>query len=147
MEIRYHCPQCGSDHHVACAEESTLLDCPRCGYVGLLPADWNRDGHVERCPICGHSELYRQKDFNHRVGIAILIAGGLLVLPTRYISLVFAAILDLILYLTAPEVLICYTCRTQIRGHRPTQEHGRFDPRIEATVRKEQGRTKGRVQN
>ena len=119
MEVRYHCPQCGADHLVAEAEECTLLDCSRCGYIGLLPTDWNQNGHVDRCPICGHAELYRQKDFNHRVAIAVLIGGALLAMPTRYVSLIFATILDLVLYLTAREVLICYTCGTQVRGHRP----------------------------
>jgi predicted RNA-binding Zn-ribbon protein involved in translation (DUF1610 family) len=142
MEIRYHCPQCGVDHLVVEAEESTLLDCSRCGYVGLMPTDWTHEHNVDRCPICGHSELYRQKDFNHRVAIAVLIAGALLAIPTRYVSLVLAVLLDLVLYLTAREVLICYTCHTQVRGHRPSEEHGRFSARVDEKVRKDRA---GRV--
>lgn len=140
MEARYHCPQCGADHVVGEAEEKTLLDCSRCGYIGLLPTDWTREGRVERCPICGCTDLYRQKDFNHRVAIAVLIGGALLAIPTKYVSLVLAVALDLVLYLTAREVLTCYTCRTQLRGHRSSEEHGRFSPRVDERVRKEQGR-------
>lgn len=144
MQIRYACPQCGVEHQKDAADESTLLDCGRCGYVGLFPTDWTRDLNVERCPICGNTELYRQKDFNHRVGIIVLIFGAIFAYMTKYVSLVFAGILDLILYLTAPEVLTCYHCRTQVRGHRPGSEHGRFDPRIDERVRKDRGRSSGR---
>jgi hypothetical protein len=65
----------------------------------------------------------------------VLVGGVALAVFTRYLSLLAAAVLDLILYLTSPEVLVCYACGARIRGHRPSDRHGRFDPRIEHRVR------------
>jgi len=135
MELRYACPQCGTENLRPAAEHGTVLSCDRCGYAGVLPTDWTREGRVALCPICGTTELYRQKDFNHKLGILVLIAGALFAFFTRYLSLVAAALLDLVLYLTAPEVLICYRCRAHIRGHRPSGDHGRYDARIERDIR------------
>ena len=127
MELRYNCPQCGTVHVQSGAEHTTVLSCSPCGYAGLLPADWTRGSRVELCPICGCRDLYRQKDFNHRLAIVVLLGGAVFALPLKGLSVVAAAILVLVLYLTAPEILVCYLCRAHIRGHLPGDGHGRFD--------------------
>jgi hypothetical protein len=90
--------------------------------------------------MCGCRELYRQRDFNHRLAIVFLILGAILAYPTKGLSLVAAAILDLVLYLTAAELLVCYLCRAHVRGHLPGGGHGRFDSRVEEDVRARHGR-------
>ena len=135
MELTYSCPRCGEQQICRDAEFATVIDCSRCGYIGLLPLEWAPAGRVDRCPICGVEDLYRQKDFNQKVGVAVLVGGAALALFTRYLSLVAAAILDLILYLTSPEVLVCYSCRARVRGHRPSERHRRFDPQVEHRIR------------
>jgi predicted RNA-binding Zn-ribbon protein involved in translation (DUF1610 family) len=137
MELTFVCPKCGTEQQKTDAETGTVLGCSRCDYAGLLPLDWASGGRVERCPICGAVELFRQKDFDQKVGVLILVVGGALAWFTRYLSLLAAAILALILYLTSPEILVCYSCRARVRGHRPSHRHRRFDPRVEARIKSE----------
>jgi len=144
MELRFACPQCGSDGVILAAEESSVLSCARCDYVGLLPLDWSRDGHVERCPICGGAEFYRQKDFHQRLALVVGIAGILLGLVTRFLSIPIAAVVILILYGVAPEELVCYLCRAHIRGHRPSHAHRRYDRRVEERAVRERSLGAGR---
>lgn len=136
MDLVYACPQCGEEQRETGVESGAVIDCGRCGFVGILPLDWRQDERVERCPICGTDELYRQKDFHQRLAIGILLLGGVLAVITKFLSVLAAALLDLILYLTSPEALVCYACRARVKGHSPRQRHGRYDPRIDEQVRR-----------
>ncbi|MHC4860282.1 MAG: hypothetical protein ACYTDY_09355 [Planctomycetota bacterium] len=140
MELRFACPQCGTESRLGAAEESSALTCGRCDYVGLLPLDWISEEKVERCPICGATEFFRQKDFHQRLALVIGLVGLALVFFTRYVSVFAAGAAILVLYLLASEILVCYLCRTQILGHRVAARHRRFDRRIEERVRKERNR-------
>ena len=46
-----------------------------------------------------------------------------------------AALLDLILYWTAPWMTVCYVCHTRHRGFDPEPRHPRFDREIEERLR------------
>ena len=140
MELRFACPQCGTESRLAPAEDSTVLTCPACDYVGLLPLDWVSDRRVRCCPICGSDDLYRHRDFHQKLAVVVVVAGAALALLTRFVSLAVAAVLCLLLYRGSPESLVCYLCRARIRGHEPGGRHGRFDPRVEERVRKGRGR-------
>jgi predicted RNA-binding Zn-ribbon protein involved in translation (DUF1610 family) len=144
MELGFACPQCGAETRIDSAEESSVLSCAGCGYVGLLPLDWAAEGRVERCPICGSPEFYRQRDFHQRVALVVGITGVALSLLTRFLSIVAAGLAILLLYLSAPEVLVCYLCRAHIRGHRPGARHRRFDRRVEERVKRERSLEAGR---
>jgi hypothetical protein len=78
---------------------------------------------LERCVACGEHRIYRQKDFNRRAGLVVVIAGmaiSLAVLPFSpmgaYGVLFGMAIFDGILYWRLPEVAICYRCKAKHRG-------------------------------
>ena len=144
MELRYACPQCGAEHLVPDAESSTVISCSRCGFIGLLPADWALDGRVDRCPICGTKDLFRRRDLHQKLLIILVIAGVTLALFTRYLSLLAAAILGVLVYIASPEALICYRCGSSVRGHRPTQDHDRYDPETAERAGRDAGRPTGR---
>jgi hypothetical protein len=144
MELRYSCPQCGADNREETGGRETILSCHRCDFAGMLPADWSRDDRVFRCPICGGEELYRRRDFNQRLAILAGLAGVALALFTKGISLVASGILILLLYLLARESLVCYRCRSSLRGHRRGREHRRFDSRVEERVLQAEGEEKER---
>ena len=86
---------------------------------------------LEACQGCGHPELYTQKDFPRSVGIAIVVVAAVLAPFTYYISLAAAALLDAILYWTAPEVVVCYACKAEHRGFSTKPRHPHFDREIE----------------
>jgi len=136
MEIGYACPQCGKDSRLSAAEDRSVLSCPRCGYVGLLPLDWSREGRVERCPLCGGTEFFRQKDFHQKLAATIGIAGVVLAMFTKFLSIPIAGILVLLLYAIAPEILVCYLCRAHVRGHVPGPGQRRYDRRVDERVQR-----------
>jgi len=135
MELTYSCRQCGAGNGVPDAEERTVLTCSLCDYVGLLPLDWAREGEVAVCPICGGQELFRHRNFHQKACFLLLLAGAVLAIVTRFVSVVLAALASVVLYVRAPERLVCYRCHSRIRGHAPSNAHGRYDPRVEAEVK------------
>ncbi len=92
---------------------------------------------VDRCSRCDSTAFYVQKDFDQRLGCAILGLGALLALAASWrfggvwfvpVLLAFAA-LDFVLARRVPPVVICYRCDTEYRdapgasGYRPYDPH------------------------
>ena len=50
---------------------------------------------------------------------------------TSYASLGVAALVDLVLYKSLPDSVVCYACGAEHRGFRPEPRHPRFDRVIE----------------
>jgi len=108
-----HCPSCGAD---------TALD---------LPARARDDRVVERCPACGSKQLYVQRDFNQKAGLAVVAVGAVLAPFTPYYSsLIAAALIDAALYAVLPEITVCYRCHAHFRGFARNPQHAAFDLHI-----------------
>ena len=126
-EIAFHCPNCG-------AEATSGLDgrgsCPRCAAPTelALSASLRENRVVYRCAACDGAQLYVQRDFNQRAGLAIVIVGGVLAPFTPYYSSLFvAAIVDAVLYAVLPEITVCYRCHAHFRGFHRNPTHNPFD--------------------
>lgn len=126
-EIAFACPRCGRealsrrDGNGACAHcgEATRLDVS--GLLGEPPT-------VERCPACGGRQLYVQRDFNQKAGIAIVVIGSVLAPFTPFYSSLFvAAALDAVLYVLVPEITVCYRCHAHFRRFARNPAHEKFD--------------------
>jgi hypothetical protein len=82
------------------------------------------EGLLHSCVICGNTELYKKKDFPHRLGLAILtLACVASIYPYQHymIWLVWAIMLgslafDFILYSLVKDVVVCYRCDAHYRG-------------------------------
>jgi hypothetical protein len=82
------------------------------------------EGNHHSCVICGNHELYRKKDFPHKLGLAILALGFLASIITYFlyqIWLTWAILLgswafDCALYLLVGDVVVCYRCLAHYRG-------------------------------
>jgi hypothetical protein len=127
-EIAFACAACG-------AEAVTGLDgrgrCARCGTrreLALSPS-LREERIVDRCPACEGEQLYVQRDFNQRAGLAIVVLGALLAPFTPYYSsLIVAALVDAALYYALlPEITVCYRCQAHFRGFRRNPRHAAFD--------------------
>jgi hypothetical protein len=92
-------------------------------------ADALRDGGpIERCPVCHGGQLYVQRDFNQKAGLAIVVAGALLAPFTPfYSSLIVAALIDAGLFALLPEITVCYRCHAHFRGFARNPRHQPFD--------------------
>jgi hypothetical protein len=83
---------------------------------------------VDRCPACGGEQLYVQRDFNQKAGLAIVGLGAALAPFTPFYSSLFvAALVDAILYMVLPEISVCYRCQAHFRGFARNPTHGAFD--------------------
>ena len=81
-----------------------------------------------RCPACDGEQLYVQRDFNQKAGLAIVIVGAALAPFTPYYaSLVVAVLVDAALYALLPEITVCYRCHAHLRGFRRNPKHHPFD--------------------
>ena len=92
-------------------------------------------GGLRACLACGHPELYTRKDFPRGVGIGIVVVAAVLAPFTWYASLAVAAVLDLLLYRLAPNLVQCYVCGSQHRGFAPIPRHPAFDREIDERLK------------
>ena len=112
--------------------EETLI-CSNCDHTqplvpGALDADRNLIDPLEVCGACGSNRLYSQKDFNRKLGVAIVIAGAALSPWTYGLSLVVCMGLDYGLYRFVPEITVCYACDAIHRGFQHNPAHRAHDP-------------------
>jgi hypothetical protein len=126
-EIAFACPRCR-------AETTAGLDgrglCRACGTettLELSPSLHERR-IVDRCPACAGEQIYVQRDFNQKAGLAIVVVGAVLAPFTPYYASLFAAAaLDAALYLLLPEIAVCYRCQAHFRGFLRNPRHQPFD--------------------
>ena len=126
-EIAFACPRCGRE---ALAGLDGQGRCAGCGAAPRLEvAEALREGPVvERCPACGSTQLYVQRDFNQKAGLAVVVAGAVLAPFTPfYSSLIVAALVDAGLYALLPEITVCYRCQAHFRGFARNPRHRAFD--------------------
>jgi DNA-directed RNA polymerase subunit RPC12/RpoP len=129
-EIAFACPRCGRE---AVAGLDGAGRCPSCGAEAALevPARVHEDRVLESCPACGSRQLYVQRDFNQKAGLAVVIVGAALAPFTPYYSsLVVAALIDAGLYAVLPEITVCYRCHAHFRGFARNPRHAAFDLHI-----------------
>lgn len=93
------------------------------------------EGGLTGCLACGHPELYRAKEFPRWVGVAIVVVAAILAPFTFYMSLLVAAVIDLVLYLVVPDMTACYVCRATHHGFATSPRHPRFDREIEERLK------------
>jgi hypothetical protein len=126
-EIAFHCPSCGSE---ASAGLDGLGRCSGCGRETTLAVSASLSGErvVDRCAACDGAQLYVQRDFNQKAGLAIVVVGALLAPFTPYYASLFAAaLIDAGLYALLPEITICYRCHAHYRGFARNPRHAAFD--------------------
>lgn len=139
MQIRYHCP---TDGCVAIIEFEPLetsgptMQCPRCRaeHPMRISDTIRRDHLVDRCAICGGSELFIRKDFPQRLGAAVVVVFGIAAIYCFTFSvlaawsvLAVAVLIDLVVYALIGRVTTCYACRAEYRKCPLNPAHEGFD--------------------
>ena len=128
-EIAFPCAGCGQ-------EALSGLDgrgrCEACGTTVQLevPPPVIESRTLDRCLSCQGTQLYVQRDFNQKAGLAVVVLGAVLAPFTYYISLFAAAGIDAALYLLLPEITVCYRCQAHYRGFARNPRHEAFDLHI-----------------
>jgi hypothetical protein len=138
-QVELGCPKCGRAIEI---EAPGTKPCRHCGAETTLRAP----PETPLCLACGCPELYRHRDFNQRLGLALVATGALLWLVLgSFWPMVAAAAIDVLLYFTLPDVAICYRCRAHHRGFFWTSTVPRFDLERHEHYRFEKARAEGRL--
>lgn len=126
-EIAFACASCGGEARAGLDGQALCLSC---GAETLLQPSSSlvEERVVDRCPACGGEQLYVQRDFNQKVGLAVVLLGAALAPFTPFYSSLFAAaLLDALLYAILPEISVCYRCQAHFRGFVRNPKHKAFD--------------------
>lgn len=126
MQVVAKCPACDAGLAVEAASGPRAVKCGRCGKeIPLEFSDAVRsDGGVDRCPVCAGADFYIRKDFNPKLGLAVVIVGASISAIfywfgrdlIAYTILGSAALLDLVVYSRLKDVTVCYRCHSEFRG-------------------------------
>ncbi len=128
LVISAKCPQCLKRGEVI-FEGNAVIPCPEChqNFLPHVTDDLMESGLLNQCPVCGCSDLYKQKDFNRKVGVGLIIVGVCLSFFTYGISLVVVTLLDWWLFRKVDEVGCCYLCRAVFRDGEVIRNLPHFD--------------------
>ncbi len=121
---------------------SGSLECSNCRHRQPMAAEGFDDAGALRDPIevclaCGSNRLYSQKDFNRKLGVAIVIIGAAFSPWTYGLSLVVCMGLDYGLYFFVPEITVCYACDAIHRGFEHNPAYRAQDPLLAERFRRE----------
>jgi hypothetical protein len=100
-----------------------------------MPAVGVDGDRVRRCVSCPSNDLYVRKDFPQRLGVLLVVVGIVgSSIAWNYghlywtFGILFAtALVDLLLFLSVGNALMCYRCGSQYRGVAEMESHGQFN--------------------
>jgi hypothetical protein len=126
MQLLAKCPKCGAGLPVAAGEAPSAITCGGCGRdIPLAVSEaLKNDRVVDRCPVCDGTDFYTRKDFDPKIGLAVVIVGALTSAAfywfgrdlVAYGILGGAALIDLVVYGRLRDVTVCYRCHSEFRG-------------------------------
>ena len=129
MTVTIICPDCGASLPLDAADAPTAITCGRCGRaIPLAVSEGIRsDQALDACPLCHGRDFYFRKDFDPKVGLAVVITGALISAGfywfgmdlIAYGILAAAALIDLVVYGRLGDLSVCYRCHTEFRGKYP----------------------------
>lgn len=148
VTLTFECPSCHAASRAELRGDATGVRCGHCGSdAATRPAAFER-GRLVACPVCATDDMYVQKDFPHRIGLAIVVMGftlscvawGMRRSVTTFAILLATAALDAILYYLVGDVTVCYRCLTQVRGAERNPAHLAFELAVGERYRQERMR-------
>ncbi|MCY2962551.1 MAG: hypothetical protein NT069_02685 [Planctomycetota bacterium] len=146
MLVRFRCPHCEAQLRQL-ASAGDPLTCPHCQWSRPTPAQTAPE-RPAKCLVCGCEDLWRQKDFPQKLGVAMVALGAIgstlaiaFYMPgTAMAVLLFFAFTDLLLYTLMPDVLVCYRCSARYRDPTPGSEFPAFNLETAERYRQEAAR-------
>ena len=127
LEVEFICIQCRKRTSLELEQQNTNVSCQHCGKDYGTPETFSTEKGISYCAVCGCRDLYTQKDFNRKTGLAIVAIGAILAPFTKLISLLVCALIDLILYRLLPFITVCYRCKGIYRGFPGNLDHQGFN--------------------
>src|SRR5579863_5003385 len=78
MNLLFRCPGCQNQVRTDLTQPLPQLTCPHCTWKRPLVPMEQRQDPPRVCLVCGCRDLWRQKDFPQRIGVALVAIGALL---------------------------------------------------------------------
>jgi len=112
-----------------------------------MSLNWDRalddEQHLRHCPVCNCPALYARKQMPQVTMFALLILAALFAIVIfGFGEAVLAAIalglilgIDLMIFLFAQRMLVCYRCGSEFRGMPIQRKHAGWDPQVAARYR------------
>jgi hypothetical protein len=126
MQVTARCPGCDAALPFAADSTESAIRCGGCGREIPLEVSGalRSDERVDRCPVCGGGDFYLRKDFDPKVGLALVITGALVSGIfywfrqdlIAYAVLAAAVLIDLVIYGRLRDLTVCYRCHAEFRG-------------------------------
>jgi hypothetical protein len=148
MHVTFQCPECQQLRRAGVAAGVTAVTCDGCHWSRPKREDDPDDAAPQRCLVCGCDDLWRQKDFPQRLGLAMVALGAILStiawayhLPATALGVLLAfALVDLLLFTFMKDVLVCYRCHARYRNVNFRHDHLRFNLETAERYRQETAR-------
>jgi hypothetical protein len=148
MQVLYQCPSCQQTRRAAIASDMESLTCDGCHWTRAVPAGSVDAAGPHVCVVCGCGDLWRQKDFPQKLGLAMVILGAVLstiafslYLPLTALGVLLGfAMVDLLLFTFMKDVLVCYACHARFRDADLRDDHPRFNLETAERYRQEAAR-------
>lgn len=110
-EIAGICPHCGESFGEPFSDgPSPCARCQKDRFAHRSPS-----GELAQCYLCGCTPLYRQKDFDRKLGLGLVTLGVIASFWTYGLSLIAVTLVDIYLYRRVGDVAICYRCGAKFR--------------------------------
>lgn len=143
MRIEITCPQC-AEVFATDAVDADAWRCPTCQQQIQAQAPGG-GAQLTRCRLCGNEQMYVQKNFPQRLGLAILVTALALScvfyywhwLVWTWAVLIGSVVVDAILYRCVGTVSVCYRCQARYSGFAPNPNHHPFELEIAERYRQE----------
>ncbi len=139
MRARHYCRRCLARVEIAQTADASGA-CPKCGEAWTFhPSEAERSANlVDRCGFCGGRAFFVQRDFDQRIGCAIMAASiaAALIVGWKFGWIWFTPVLlatvliDWILAVRIGPVTICYRCDAEYRDVALNPRHRPYDPHI-----------------
>ena len=139
MRVRRYCPSCLRRTELDDAKPSDG-SCESCGTAWRFDptAEEQTANRVDRCGFCGNRAFFVQRDFDQRIGCAVMAGSLALALAVGwkfgwiYFTPVLLAtvLIDWILAFRIGPVTICYRCDAEYRDAAANPRHKPYDPHI-----------------
>jgi hypothetical protein len=127
MQIVVRCPKCNAGLPVRAADALEAIRCGGCGRdIPLsMSSALREDREVDACSVCGGRDFYIRKDFDPKLGLAVVIIGAAISAVfywferdlIAYGILAVAALVDLVVYGRLKDLSVCYRCHSEYRGN------------------------------
>jgi hypothetical protein len=139
MKIRRYCPRClrRIDLPEAAAADGACLKCSEPWTFRPTPAEAG-ENRIDRCGFCGNRAFFVQRDFDQRIGCAIMAASlaAAVTVGWKFGWIYFTPVLlatvlvDWVISVKVRPVTICYRCDTEYRAVAENPRHRPYDAHI-----------------